>query len=173
MPATRDTSQRGALDRLVRDALKSQYHAALSLLQQAVERCPDNEWIKGDPAFWQVVYHTAFYTHLYLSPNEEAFEPWEHGRAEYHFLGGLPEPPHRPPKVGGPYTRAQMLEYVAKCQGMVDGAVEALDLTARDAGFWWYKMSKVEHQIRSTFAIEHHTIYLSARLRAAGGKGVD
>lgn len=120
-----------------------------------------------------MAYHTAFYTHLYLSPNEGSFEPWEHAQAQYHFLGGLPEPPHRPPKLGEPYTRAQVLEYVAKCQAMVDSAVDALDLTARDAGFWWYKMSKIEHQIHNIRHIEHHTIYLSARLRAAGGKGID
>jgi hypothetical protein len=173
MPATAETSQRGELDQLVREALKHQYHAALSLLQQAVQRCPDGEWTRGDPAFWQVAYHTTFYTHLYLQPNEAAFKPWEHGRDEYHFLGTLPEPPHRPPKLGEPYTKAQVLEYLEKCQQMVDSAVDALNLTARDAGFWWYKMSKVEHQIHNIRHIEHHTIYLSARLRAIGGKGVD
>ena len=46
-------------------------------------------------------------------------------RAEYHFLGGLPEPPHRPPRLGEPYGRGQVLEYVVKCQAMVDSAVDA------------------------------------------------
>ena len=134
-PAT-DTSK-CELDQLLRAALKSQYHAALALLQQAVELCPDGEWTKGDPAFWQVAYHTAFYTHLYLQPNEAAFKPWEHGRDEYHFLGTLPWPPHRPPKLGEPYTKAQVLTYVAQCQEMVDTAVDVLDLTSRDPGFPW------------------------------------
>jgi hypothetical protein len=170
---TAGTSQRDQLDRLLREALKNQYHAALRLLQQAIERCPDHEWTKGEPGFWQVAYHTAFYTHLYLQPNLAAFKPWEHAREEVHFLGALPEPPHRPPKLGEPYAKAQLLEYVAKCQGIVDAAIDALDLTARDAGFPWYRMSKVEHQIHNIRHIEHHTIYLSARLRAAGGTGVD
>ena len=161
------------LELLLRDALKNQYHAALDLLQQAVERCPDTEWTQGDPAFWQVAYHTAFYTHLSLQPNENAFRPWEHSRAEDHFLGDLPWPPHRPPKLGEPYTKTQVLDYLRLVHGMVDASVDALDLTSRDPGFSWYKMSKIEHQIHNIRHIEHHTIYLSARLRAAGGKGVD
>ena len=173
MKTTGDTSDASELEPLLRQALKNQYHAALRLLKQAVERCPDGEWTKGDPAFWQVAYHTAFYTHLYLQPNEAAFRPWEHGREEDHFLGGLPWPPHRKPKLGEPFGRAQVIQYVTMCDEMVDAAVDALDLASRDCGFPWYRMSKVEHQIHNIRHIEHHTIYLSARLRAAGGKGVD
>src|SRR3954447_8033987 len=123
-----DANESGILP-LLRDALKGQYHSALKQLRQTVEACPDDVWISGDPAFWQVAYHSTFYTHLYLQPNEAAFTPWEHGRDEYHFLGTLPEPPHRPPKPGEPYTKAQVLEYLDKCQQMVDSAVDALNLT--------------------------------------------
>ena len=52
----------------VRDALKSQYHAALSMLRQTIERCPEDLWLDETPenAFWHVAYHALFYGHLFL-----------------------------------------------------------------------------------------------------------
>jgi len=61
----------------IQSALKSQYHAPLAMLKQAVERCPDDLWTApGEPSpFWQVAYHTLFFTHLYLQQDEKAFGP--------------------------------------------------------------------------------------------------
>jgi hypothetical protein len=173
MEAISDRAGDQKLDMSVRKALKSQYHAALIMLRQAVERCPDDLWLAGNPAFWRVAYHTAFFTHLYLQPNEAAFHPWEHCREEYHYLGAVPWPPHRQPKIGEPYDRAQVLDYVIKCDAMVDAAVDALDLASGDAGFSWYKMPKLEHQIMNIRHIQNHTSYLGARLRAAGDAGLN
>jgi hypothetical protein len=174
MKETDQAEQRADLEVLLRKALKGQYHAALAMLRQAVETCPDDLWMSDRPnPFWQVAYHAAFYTHLYLQPNEAAFRPWEHQREEYQFLGSVPWPPHRPPKITEPYTQAQVLDYVLKCDAMVDAAVDALDLTAPDAGFWWYRLPKLEHQIMNIRHVQHHSTQLAARLRAAGSTGVD
>ena len=69
----------------VRAALKCQYHAALAMLKQVIEPCPDDLWAGEDYpiSFWRVAYHTLFFTHLYLQPNEKAFRPWDHHRNEY------------------------------------------------------------------------------------------
>ena len=52
----------------IREVLKSQYLAALEMMRQAVERCPESLW--DDPQdhnrFWHVAFHTLFYTHLHL-----------------------------------------------------------------------------------------------------------
>jgi hypothetical protein len=173
MHATAQQSEDQTLDFTVRKALKGQYHAALTMLRQAVERCPAQLWTSGNPAFWRVAYHTAFFTHLYLQPNEAAFRPWEHCREEYQFLGPVPWPPHRLPDIGEPYEKAQVLDYLAKCDAMVDAAVDALDLRSCDAGFSWYKMPKLEHQIMNIRHIQNHTSYLGARLRAAGDVGLN
>jgi hypothetical protein len=162
---------RTPLDLCVRKALKNQYHAALATLWEMVEKCPEDLWLSGEPGFWQVAYHTAFYTHLYLQPDEEAFRPWEHGREEDHFLGSVPWPPGRAPKLGEPYTKVQILEYVGMCQAMVDSAVDALDLTSAEAGFSWYQMPKLEHQIMNIRHIQNHASHLGARLRMAGATG--
>ena len=159
------------LELILRKALKNQYHAALSMLRETVERCPEALWQAGEPAFWHVAYHTAFFTHLYLQPSEAAFQPWEHTREEYHYMVKVPWPPHRPPKIQEPYTKAQLLDYIAKCEAMVDSAMDAMDLSSSEAGFSWYKMPKLEHQLMNLRHVQHHTSCLGARLRAAGDQG--
>jgi hypothetical protein len=57
------------------------------------------------------------------------------------------------------------------CDGMVDWAVEALNLTSAECGFGWYQMPKLEHQIMNIRHVQHHAAYLAARLRAGGATG--
>jgi len=136
--------------------LKSQYHAALDMLSQAIERCPDDLWTCDDPKhpdqFWHIAYHVLFFTHFYLQPNEEAFQPWEHHRDGYPSLGPTSSPSHREP-----YTKSQVQAYLRLIDESVDTTVDQLDLAAPECGFWWYKMSKVEHQIVNIRHIQHHT----------------
>ncbi|MHC4712918.1 MAG: hypothetical protein ACYTAN_06555 [Planctomycetota bacterium] len=162
-------------DMNVQAALKGQYHASLAMLKDTIDQCPDDLWDSGEHgvAFWLVVYHTLFYTHLYLMPDEKAFRAWEHHREEYQFLDAVPWPPHDPPKVGEPYTKAEVLEYWAVCDGMVDTAVDTLDLDAPKCGFPWYKLPKLDHQINNIRHIQHHAALLSGRLRAAVGADVE
>ena len=44
----------------LRSALKSQYRAALAMLKEAIERCPQDAWADARyvNACWQVAYHT-------------------------------------------------------------------------------------------------------------------
>jgi hypothetical protein len=155
--------------------LKSQYSAALAMLEQAIDRCPDTLWTSGDHPnpFWHVAYHAIFITHMYLQPDEAAFRPWENHREDYQFLGPLPWPPHRLPNIQEPYTKAQVLEYLQTCKAMVDAAVDNLNLDAPESGFWWYKMSKLEHQLVNLRHLQHHTAQLVDRLRQHAGVGVD
>jgi hypothetical protein len=153
----------------VHAALKNQYHAALAMLRQAVEHYPADLWLDAThtlPA-WHVAYHTLFYTHLYLSANEQAFQPWRHHRPEYQFLTRLPFPPHRPPNINDPYTQPQILDYWQCCDETVDTAIDQLDLAAPDSGFPWYPVPKLEHQIINIRHLQHHTAILSSRLRQA------
>jgi hypothetical protein len=161
------------LDRVLRKALKNQYHAALAMLRETVERCPDDLWASGEPAFWRVAYHTLFFTHLYVQPKEETFHVWAQHRQDYQCLDYLPPPrQNERPSIGEPYMKAQVLEYAKFCDAMVDSAVDAIDLTSPHAGFDWYKMPKLEHQIMNIRHIEHHASYLGARLRFGGEGGV-
>ena len=53
-------------DELLRSALKSQYHAALAMLREPIERCPDDLWFsRSHPnPFWWGAYHALYYAHF-------------------------------------------------------------------------------------------------------------
>jgi len=144
-------------------ALKSQYHAGLAMLREAVGQCPASLW--DDPAFtnrtWQVAYHTLFYTHFYLQPAEKPYSPWERHRPGYHRLG---EP--APAGVGlQGYSVPDILDCWTWCDDQVDALVDRLDLLASESGFPWYPIPKLDHQLVNLRHLQHHTGQLAERLR--------
>ena len=147
---------------MLRSVLKSQYHASLAMLRDAIERCPAEEWVSTGHknAFWQVSYHALFYAHLYLQRDEAAFRPWEQHRGADDGI------------AGEPYTQAQVLDYWRFCDRMVDDAVDAMDLDRIDSGFSWYRMSKLEHQFVNIRHIQHHGAQLIGRVRSSSDVGV-
>ena len=163
---------------LLRHALKSQYHASLAMLRQALERCPDELWYAGEyrNACWQLAYHTLFFAHVYMQPNKAAFVPWAHHQSDVQHpdaIAGPPEPGSTLPLLPKPYTREQALEYCDFCIAMVDDWVDRLDLLSPESGFHWYKVSKVEHQIVNIRHIQHGAAQLADRLRARLDVGVN
>ncbi len=162
----------------LRATLKSQYHAALAMLRQAIELCPAEAWSSGEHvnAPWQVAYHTLFFAHLYIQPNEADFRAWEHHQAEVQYPDGIPGPadPDSPlPLAPDPYTKAQVSAYWTFCDQMVDDAVDAIDVLSPTSGFSWYKLSKLEHQIINIRHIQHGAAQIADRVRALANVGVD
>ena len=158
----------------IQSIIKSQYLAALEMLKQAIVDCPDTVW--DDPEyknrFWHISYHTLFYTHLYLQPIESDFVPWAKHSDEYEFMGPLPWPPHKEPKIGEPYRKQDVLEYLAFCQEQVEAAVDALNLDGQ-SGFSWLPFGKLELQFYSIRHVQHHTGELCERLGTTGDIEVD
>jgi hypothetical protein len=151
-------------------ALKSQYYASLAMLQEAIDACPTGLWTSDRYVnqFWQIAYHTLYYTHLYLQPSEADFVPWEHHRPGYHrFESAADGAP-----VLSPYSAKEVRSYCLRCQNLIDSAVDRLDLTAPTSGFSWYRMSKLEHQLLNLRHIQHHTGQLADRLRRETNKGI-
>jgi hypothetical protein len=93
----------------VRLALRSQYHAALKALREAIEKCPDGIWNDGSAPCWRVAYHTLFYAHFYLQQSQEVFTPWSRHRPEAECISSGPHETHRPPEACEPFTRAEFL----------------------------------------------------------------
>jgi hypothetical protein len=167
----------GAFQDALRTALESQYHAALAMLREAVELCPDEAWDSAEHhnRCWQIAYHALFFTHLYLQPNEAAFRPWPGQDSDVQHPDAIPGPPDPGsvrPLLPKPYTKAEVLAYWDFCDAMVDPAVDALDLASPESGFHWYAMSKLEHQLVNIRHIAHHAGQLTDRVRAAAGAGV-
>jgi hypothetical protein len=161
----------------LRPVLKRQYHAALAMLREAIQKCPEDVWYSSDHrnAFWQIAYHALFFTHLYSQPNEEAFRPWKQHQGEVQNPDGIASPldPNSSlPLIPNPYTRAQVLEYWEFCDQMIDESLDKLDLESSESGFSWYRMSKLEHQLVSLRHIQHHAAQLADRLRSAADIGI-
>ena len=161
---------------LLRAVLKSQYHAALAMLREAIHKCPEELWFseRYKNACWQIAYHTLYFTHLYLQPDEKSFRPWEHHQANVQHPDGFgpPQPDNPLPVIPRPYTQEEALMYWDFCDAMVDRAVDALDLDSPHSGFSWCKVPKLEHQLVNIRHIEHHMAQLADRLRSSAEIGV-
>ena len=163
---------------LLRYTLKAQYHAALAMLRQAIELCPDSAWDDNEQmnSTWQIAYHTLFFAHLYIQPDEAAFRPWKHHQAEVQnpdsFTG--PADPDSPlPLIPNPYTKVQVLEYCTMCDQIVDDTIDSLDILSSESGFSWYKVSKLEHQIINIRHIQHGAAQIADRVRTSANIGID
>lgn len=158
-------------------ALKSQYHAGLAMLRDAVDQCPDDLWDGTGLTnqFWQLAYHTVFFVHLYLMPRLEDFIPWPGHQSDVQHGDGIPgpaDPDSDLPLIPDPYSRREVLAYCDYCDRLVDDAVDALDLDSAESGFHWYPIPKLEHQLVNLRHMQHHTAQMADRLRNGAGLGV-
>lgn len=161
----------------LRAILKRQYHAALAMLGEGIEKCPEELWFSRNyvNAFWQIAYHSLYFAHLYIGPDEESFRPLEGHQTDVQHPDGIPgpaDPESTLPLLPDPYTKAQVLDYWKFCDTIVDDAVDALDLHRPDCGFHWYSVSKLEHQFVNIRHIQHGAAQLADRLRSEAGIGV-
>jgi hypothetical protein len=157
----------------VREAIKSQYRAALEIFDEVAKKCPDALWYDEGykNRFWHIAYHALFFTHLYLQNSGKEYVQWAKHRPEYESLGPLPWPPHREPNIGEPYTKEDILEYLAFCRQEVEQKLSVVDLEA-ESGFDWIPCGKLELQIYNIRHLQHHTGQLVDRLRVKEAVGV-
>lgn len=158
----------------LRQVVTSQYQAALEMLRQAMDQCPESLWDDRQfrNRFWHVAYHVLFYTHLYLQASESDFVPWTKHREHHHYLGRLPWPPHSQPSIGEPYTRQELQDYLRLCQEQVEQRVSGLDFKA-ESGFYWLPFGKLELQIYNIRHKPQYTGKLMERLGTREGIEVD
>ncbi len=149
--------------------MHSQYHAALAMLAQSIERCPEELWSdqKYPSPFWRIAYHALFFTHLYIQPTIEQFKAWPQHREEAEMLGSLPWPPHRKALDVPPYSKEEVLEYLAFCKQQVSEKMSTLDLEA-GSGFDWLAFSKLETLLYELRHLQQHIGELDERLGVQG-----
>jgi hypothetical protein len=150
-----------------------QYRAALAMLGQAIDMCPESLWIAAEYSnrFWHIAYHAVFYTDLYLQPSQADFRPWVKHKPDYQYLGPRPWAPQETRKIETPYSKADVLEYHGICCTEVDARVPALDLEAA-SGFHWLPFNKMELQFYNIRHLQHHTGQLADRLRTEMNVGI-
>jgi hypothetical protein len=130
------------------------------MLKQCIEACPAEHWeskVAQAPFRW-VVYHTLFFTDLYLSPSNEAFV-----LRELHERGG----DERNPEACIGLSPAESLAYVQICRDKTIESVgaETEESLAGPSGFSWYQITRGEMHLVNIRHVQHHTGQLSAFLR--------
>lgn len=155
-------------DSTLTTALVSQYQAALAMFRNAVGALPAARW--DDPAdrnaTWRIAYHALFFTQLYLSGSEEAFDPWiAEDPATFDEPFELPAgTPARPVE--------QMLAYADAIEAMLPSLVPVIAYDG-PSGFSWISISRFEHHIYNIRHLQHHTGQIAERARASGGDGLE
>jgi hypothetical protein len=148
-----------------RESVWRQFGAALEMLENAVRACPGELWggRGAGPEFWYVVYHTLFFTDLYLSGSAEGFAP-----PEPYTLDELDPAGLMPGRV---YAKDEMLEYLRHCRekcratvrGMTVGRARALCV------FGWGEVSFAELLLYNMRHAQHHAGQLNLMLRRETG----
>ncbi len=148
--------------------IQSQYHASLEMLKRVVEKYPAGDWDAENDKnrAWHIAYHVLFYTHLYLHPKEEDFEPWPKHRDEAVSL--QPAEDGQLPRL---YSKAEVLEFLEYLRQRVDAMVDALEMDA-ESGFYWLPFNKLELQFYNIRHLMLHTGELAERLWAVAGEEV-
>lgn len=166
---------------LVRHALKEQFHAAIAMLFDCVEICPDGLWTSPNPEiddedriiyrpYWRIAFHGIYFTHLYMGQSVKDFQPWPNRRKNY-FEELWHEPwelePFELPKDVEPLTKAEMLDYIAYVDGLIDPTFDKMDLEASDSGVPWYpSVTKLSHELLTLRHLQGHIGQLSELLLA-------
>ena len=146
--------------------VSSQIRAALRMLRRQIEACPDDLWnreVDHNPS-WVLAYHTLYFAHLYLSPSEDTFEPYErqvYGHAGYGKtdLGNWTELTQ-----DDVFAKPDVLAYCDYIDGRVSEWVESTPFDAA-SGFHWLKFSKAEAHLYNLRHVQHHAGQLAERLR--------
>jgi len=149
---------------IFKDAIKNQHFAALAMLRQSVEVCPEDLWLGGTHPrnYWRIAYHAAGYAHLYLYNGMEDWKPWDLARNDCAILEGDVE-------VAQPYTREQMLNFIDLIVSEVAPQIEKMDFDAPRCGFTWYpQVTRFELTVLSLRHLHGHIGQLTELLIARG-----
>ena len=146
------------MDTTVKTSVWQQFGAAIDMLGDAINLCPDHLWtfvVWKDPdderygQFWFVAYHALKWLDLYLTGTMEGFAP-----PSPFIHGALPE---------RPYTKDQILAYLGACREKCQSTIEALtdEKAQQRCVFEWMEPSFLELQLYSTRHVQEHAAQLS------------
>lgn len=141
--------------------LLSQFSAAIKMLENAIDLCPQDVWNQKNDFFdfWYISYHTIFWLDFYLTPIPENFQPYlNFGLTELDPEGILPE------RV---YSKDELKVYLEHCKEKSKSVILKLDKQVADNS---YKFGTLEIPFYELILynmrhIQHHTGQLNLILR--------
>jgi len=148
------------------DIVTSQIRAALRTLRATVEACPEGLWRRrvGHSAFWALAYHGVFFAHLYLSPSEEAFEPFVREVAGREGFGRTDLDDWSTLTDDDVYSREDVIAYCDFVDEQTGRWVESKPFD-QPSGFYWLEFTRGEAHLYNLRHIQHHAAQLADRLR--------
>jgi hypothetical protein len=143
-----------------RSAIRRQFHAAMDMLGNAIDACPDTIWFDpGRHAFWYLAFHTLFFVDLYLSEQDESrfHPPPPFGLTELDE-GVLP---------ARAYGKDELRAYLGHCRKKLDAVIAAMTETwvANRCPFPYRGMSNGELLLYNMRHVQHHAAQLNMLLR--------
>ena len=150
---------RGYMVDFWRSAIRQQFHAAIEMLANAIEACPDSVWSGQAPrAFWYLAFHVLFFLDLYLS---------EEGESRFH-----PPPPFGLTELQDvlperAYGKDELLGYLEHCRKKLDAVMARMTeaWVASPCPFDYRAMSNGELLLYNMRHVQHHAAQLNMRLR--------
>jgi hypothetical protein len=157
----------------LRTIVWQQFGAAVDMLENAIQSCPDECWrdsLFNDPTdvpeyteYWFLAYHTLHWLNRYVSGSPEGFVP-----PAPFVAGKLPEKP---------YTREELLDYLKLCREKARTIFKTLtdEKAVQVCKFpWGEEVGFLELQIYSMRHVQEHTAQLSLHIGdKVGGELVD
>ena len=144
-----------------RSVIRRQFHAAIDMLGNAIEACPESVWPgQGRGAFWYLAFHVLFFLDLYLSSEDESRfrPPAPFGLGELDDEVVVPEPA---------YGKDELRGYLEHCRRKLDvvlaGMTEAW--IADPCPFEYRAMSNGELLLYNMRHVQHHAAQLNMLLR--------
>src|SRR5258705_5338009 len=141
------------MDATLKNMVWEQFGPAIDTLGDVINACPDHLWTAAlwpdeederFGQFWFVAYHSVFWIDLYLAGYNDGFKP-----PAPFIRGRLPEKP---------YTKDQVLGYLAQCRAKVKATIEALtDEKAHQlCTYEWVEASYLEMQLYCMRHVKEH-----------------
>ena len=151
------------MDQSLKQLLWYQFGAAIAMLENAINACPDHLW-NTETQFWYRSYHTLFYLDYYSSTNPSSFAPpAPFTLSEFDSGGKLPE------RV---YSKAELIDYLQfgkqKCYELIHGlTTELAELRFINVAKDYSMLEIIIYNMRH---VQHHAAQLNLLLSQGGFK---
>lgn len=150
---------------LFKRSIVDQMEASLCMLDECIRECPDDGW-DGAVAkypFWHVAYHALCYVDVYLSANNDAWQP-QTGADGLHPKGREELEEEYPSRRFG---RRELIEYLAICREKLRTALaaETAESLAGESGFSHLPIPRAELHLYNLRHVQHHIGQLGAYVR--------
>ncbi len=140
------------MDSNLKSSLWHQLGAAIDMLERALTACPDELWHfrSQQEEFWYIGYHCLFWLDLYLTGTVEGFTPpAPFDLKELDPAGLLPD---------RPFTKDELLAYVAHCRAKCRTTIDALtdERALQQCKFMWGEVSFFELLLDTIRHVQSH-----------------